>query len=103
MTWSLHPPPALLHKLACATGIKPASRYGGGKVTVGKLCEAVWYSTPLAWPILTVEVAGFDRADGLVEAVFAYNIDFTLDSIRPSYRFDVTCQGSVLQAIRAFF
>lgn len=32
-----------------------------------------------------------------------YIIDFTLDEIRPSYRFDVTCQGSVPQAFEAFF
>lgn len=32
-----------------------------------------------------------------------YKIDFTLDSIRPTYSFDVTCQGSVPQAFEAFF
>lgn len=31
-----------------------------------------------------------------------YPLDFTLDSIRDSYRFDVSCQGSVPQAIVAF-
>ncbi len=31
-----------------------------------------------------------------------YEIDFTLDEIRGSYRFDVTCQGTVPQAIQAF-
>ena len=31
-----------------------------------------------------------------------YPMDFTLDSIRGSYKFDVTCQGSVPQAIMAF-
>ena len=31
-----------------------------------------------------------------------YSLDFTLDQIRPSYRFDVSCQGSVPQAIEAF-
>lgn len=31
-----------------------------------------------------------------------YNLDFTLDSIRESYRFDSSCQGSVPQAIVAF-
>ena len=31
-----------------------------------------------------------------------YHMDFTLDEIRPSYRFDVTCQGSVPQAIMSF-
>ncbi len=32
-----------------------------------------------------------------------YRIDFTLDSMRPTYSFDVTCQGSVSQAVEAFF
>ena len=31
-----------------------------------------------------------------------YKLDFTLDEIRPTYRFDVTCQGSVPQAIVCF-
>ena len=32
-----------------------------------------------------------------------YSIDFSLDSIRDSYRFDSSCQGSVPQALVAFF
>ena len=31
-----------------------------------------------------------------------YQLNFSLDEIRPSYSFDVTCQGSVPQAIEAF-
>jgi type I restriction enzyme M protein len=31
-----------------------------------------------------------------------YILDFTIDQIRPAYRFDSTCQGSVPQAIEAF-
>lgn len=31
-----------------------------------------------------------------------YDLDFTLEEIRPGYRFDVTCQGSVPQAIVCF-
>ncbi len=31
-----------------------------------------------------------------------YPLGFTLDGIRPDYRFDVSCQGSVPQAIEAF-
>lgn len=31
-----------------------------------------------------------------------YDLSFTLDEIRPTYRFDVSCQGSVPQAIKAF-
>jgi ADP-ribosylglycohydrolase len=33
---------------------------------------------------------------------FGYDLDFTLESIRPHYEFNVTCQGSVPQAIVAF-
>ena len=32
-----------------------------------------------------------------------YRINFTLDEILPSYTFDVSCQGSVPQALEAFF
>lgn len=32
-----------------------------------------------------------------------YDIDFTIDSIRSSYKFDVSCQGSVPVALEAFF
>ena len=32
-----------------------------------------------------------------------YPLDFTLDEIRPTYDFDVSCQGSVPQALEAFF
>ena len=32
-----------------------------------------------------------------------YPLDFTLDEIRDDYKFDVSCQGSVPQALEAFF
>jgi ADP-ribosylglycohydrolase len=37
-----------------------------------------------------------------ITSTFNYNLDFTLNEIRPTYNFDVTCQGSVPQAIVAF-
>jgi len=37
-----------------------------------------------------------------VEASFGYNLHQTIDEIRPHYRFDETCKGSVPQAIIAF-
>ena len=37
-----------------------------------------------------------------VEEHFGYNLDRSLASIRPSYTFDVSCQGSVPEAIIAF-
>lgn len=43
-----------------------------------------------------------DRIRKYVEDKFGYNLRQTLDEIRPWYRFDETCQGSVPQAIIAF-
>ncbi len=37
-----------------------------------------------------------------IEGRFGYNLHRTLDAIRPGYRFDVTCQGSVPEALIAF-
>ncbi|WP_022851912.1 ADP-ribosylglycohydrolase family protein [Limisalsivibrio acetivorans] len=34
---------------------------------------------------------------------FGYSFDKTIDEIRPGYSFDVSCQGSVPQAMQAFF
>ena len=34
--------------------------------------------------------------------VYGYNLNFSLDEIRPTYRFDMTCPGSVPQAVVAF-
>lgn len=37
-----------------------------------------------------------------IERNFSYDLSRTLDGIRPAYRFDVSCQGSVPEAIIAF-
>lgn len=37
-----------------------------------------------------------------ITSTFDYDLNFTLDEIRPTYEFDVSCQGSVPQAIVAF-
>lgn len=37
-----------------------------------------------------------------LESTFSYNLSQRLDEIRPTYQFDVSCQGSVPQAIIAF-
>lgn len=37
-----------------------------------------------------------------VEQTFGYNLHRTIEEIRPMYRFDVSCQGSVPEAIIAF-
>jgi ADP-ribosylglycohydrolase len=46
--------------------------------------------------------AGKDEIRDYVERTFGYDLSQTLDEIRPLYQFDVSCQGSVPQAIRAF-
>ena len=46
--------------------------------------------------------ASKDEVKAYVETAFCYNLDASLDSIREDYRHDVTCQGSVPQALRAF-
>jgi ADP-ribosylglycohydrolase len=38
----------------------------------------------------------------LLESRFGYDLSTPLDQIRPTYSFDVTCQGTVPQALRAF-
>ncbi|MEW5746192.1 MAG: ADP-ribosylglycohydrolase family protein [Nitrospirota bacterium] len=45
---------------------------------------------------------GKARIKEYLEESFAYDLERSLDEIRPSYRFDATCRGSVPQAIRAF-
>lgn len=39
---------------------------------------------------------------GYIEETFHYDLSRHVDEIRPTYRFDETCQGTVPQAIRAF-
>ena len=45
---------------------------------------------------------GGSKADVKEYAEQYYNLDFSLNEIRDNYRFDVTCKGSVPQAIVAF-
>ncbi len=45
---------------------------------------------------------GKEEIRRFVETEFRYDLSRTLDDIRPSYRFDETCQGSVPEAIVAF-
>lgn len=45
---------------------------------------------------------GDDEIRGYVRNRIGYALDFTLDGIRANYEFDVSCQGSVPQAIEAF-
>jgi ADP-ribosylglycohydrolase len=43
-----------------------------------------------------------DELRAYVEKTFGYNLGRTLDEIRPGYTFDVSCQGTVPEAIIAF-
>ena len=43
-----------------------------------------------------------DEIKNYIETEFDYNLSRKLDDIRPTYHFDVTCQGSVPEAIIAF-
>ena len=43
-----------------------------------------------------------DEIRAFVRERYGYALDFTLDEIRDAYEFDVSCQGSVPQAIEAF-
>lgn len=45
---------------------------------------------------------GKDEIRAGIEASFGYDLNRTLDAIRPGYNFDVTCQRSVPEAIIAF-
>jgi ADP-ribosylglycohydrolase len=42
------------------------------------------------------------RLRGFIEERYGYDLSRTLTEIRPTYRFDVSCQGTVPQAITAF-
>ncbi|AFY51184.1 ADP-ribosylglycohydrolase [Nostoc sp. PCC 7524] len=47
---------------------------------------------------------GHDQAGikSYIQATFGYNLERTLEEIRPTYQYDATCSGSVPQAIIAF-
>ncbi|MBN2723260.1 MAG: ADP-ribosylglycohydrolase family protein [Deltaproteobacteria bacterium] len=44
-----------------------------------------------------------DEIKSFVESIFGYDLSRSIDEIRHDYSFDVSCQGSVPQAIRAFY
>jgi len=43
-----------------------------------------------------------DEIEKYISVTFGYDLDRTIDVIRPTYDFDVSCQGSVPEAIIAF-
>ena len=44
-----------------------------------------------------------DQIRSTIESQFGYDLSARLDQIRPTYRFNETCQGTVPQALAAFF
>jgi ADP-ribosylglycohydrolase len=44
-----------------------------------------------------------DLIKGTLESLFEYDLSARLEQIRPAYGFDATCQGTVPQALAAFF
>ena len=106
---------------------KPYGSYGNGAAMrispVGAIAESVYEVKLLARAVTAIShnhVEGLKGAEATAMAIYLartghskdeireyildnyYEIDFTLDEIRDSYRFDVTCQGTVPQAIQAF-
>ncbi len=55
-----------------------------------------------AMVLLARECKNKDLIKASIEFTFGYDLSRTLDRIRPNYRFDVSCQGSVPEAMIAF-
>ena len=85
---SLEEATELSHKVTCMTHNHPEGLKGA---------EATTVATYMALHGSTKEEIRQHILDNY------YDIDFTIDGIRDSYHFDVSCQGSVPQALQAFF
>lgn len=106
---------------------KPYGSYGNGSAMRVSPCALAAVSLGEALALARASAAvthdhpeGIKGAEAVAAAVFLakcrrpkaeirayieqhdYPLDFTLDDIRETYRFDVSCQGSVPQAIEAF-
>lgn len=118
----------MFHKWIRSVDPKPYNSYGNGSAMRTSPCaysaknleEAIEISRAIA-EITHNHPEGIKGAEVTTLAIFMalhggtiddireciltnyYNIDFTLDEIRADYEFDVTCQGSVPQALEAFF
>ena len=66
-------------------------------------CQSWWFQNTNA-PCWLARRKGSGKGEirRHIQETFGYNLDRTLDEIRPGYTFDVTCQGSVPEAIIAF-
>ncbi len=85
-----------------ARTLDEAERFGelSAAVTHNYL-EGIKAAKVIAGSIFILKIGG-KKADVTEYVKMYYDINFTLDDIRADYRFDVSCQGSVPQAIVAF-
>lgn len=60
---------------------------------------AVFYNRHLSWQPLEIRKK---ITKNTIERYFGYNLNRSLEEIRPTYQFDVSCQGSVPEAIIAY-
>lgn len=106
---------------------RPYKSFGNGAAMrigpCGFAAETLEEAQALSYAVTSVthnHPDGFRGAETITSAVFlarhgkskneirdyinnnCYSLDFTLDEIRASYKFDVSCKGSVPQAIEAF-
>ncbi len=113
-------------KWICSENPKPYNSWGNGSAMRVAYCG--WIANSLEEAELLAEISakithdhveGIKGAKSVAGCIFLlrngatkedirnyvskyYKLDFTLDEIRPTYKFDVSCQGSVPQAITAF-
>lgn len=95
-----------------AMRVSPVARYANSLEEALALAEAsaeVTHNHPegIKGAVVTAGAAYLARTGASREEIrnfieSYYPMNFTLDEIRPTYTFDVTCQGSVPQAMKAF-
>ena len=118
----------MFHEWICAENPQPYNSFGNGAAMrvspCGFAASSLEEAVSLARSVTRVthnHPEGIKAAEAVSAAIYLaahgksmleirdfieskyYKIDFTLDSIRQTYSFDVTCQGSVPQAFEAFF
>ena len=90
----------LSHLVKLVTGVTHNSREGFKGADATAAC--VWRALPAREGVAKSDQGwGKEKLRSMVER-FYYPLDFTLDEIRETYRFNETCQGTVPQAIEAF-
>ncbi|MEN8262042.1 MAG: ADP-ribosylglycohydrolase family protein [Nitrospirota bacterium] len=65
--------------------------------------EGIKGAQAVALAVFVARITGDkEQVKSEIQKEFAYDLDRTLDDIRPGYRFDISCQGTVPEAIIAF-